>query len=210
MQSDQSADLLTTEISATFQQSTFPQGRDLCFSPDGSLDSIITATRLEEILTGIGHDSALQNKTLIDYVLRKATKLFAIVIWIDFRGERLMTTMTSFYRNETCDQDLPVDLEVLETSLKFSVCRSWKPSYKTNFLTSQWIFLAPRFAAEDAVERVQFHSKTILPFEMVRVDQPQSEGAFSTVWRVKIHPSHFGHQQVRAFTSVFRMGALVV
>lgn len=210
MQSEQIADLLSTAINATYQKSTFPQGRDLQFSPHGSLDSIITATRVGEILTGTGHNSAPQNKGLIEYVLRKATKLFAIVLWIDFRGERLTTTMASFYHNRTCDQDLPVDLEVLETSSKFSVCRSWKDIYKTNFLTSQWMFLAPRFAVEDAVKRLQFHPKIILPFKMVKTDQTPSEGAFGTVWRVKIHPSHFGHQQVRDLTSVFRRSATVV
>lgn len=205
-QSEHDSETLVTAIQQTFMKSTFPIGRDEHYSPEGSLNSIITKISIEKALTsptGWRRRPRSPQKELVDFTLQKATKLFAICVFIDLKGEKLRTTATLFLREEICDQDLPIDRQTLNTSARFSCFRGpgWDPSRRENLLRFQWYFLAPRFLAGGATERVTFQPQTLFPFELMSERPPR--GAFGAVYKVKVHPSHFDHSQVR-YHAVFQ------
>lgn len=197
MESKPRAIRLATAIQQTYKKSTFPLGRNEHYSPEKSLKSIITQTYIEEALTIPGLVPEPPEKELVDFILRKAAKLFALSLIIDFKGRKLRTAMASFASNGICDQDLPIDRQALEESPRFSCCRNsiWTSFKRDSVLHYQWYFLAPRFPTGGAIERMQLHSSIIFPIELA--DQRPPRGAFGAVWKAKIHPSHFGHGQVR-------------
>lgn len=197
--SEKRADSLVEEIQKTYKKSTFPSGRDARISPSGGLNSVITQLCVEEVLTSPGPMSGPPQKELVDFILRKATKLFAILLVIDLGGERLRTTITSISRDGICDQDLPIDRETLK-STSFKILRrvEWE-----NFSNYQWFFLAPVFSPINGIKRIEFHEKTLFPFELCGQMPPR--GGFGMVWKAKVHPPHLENQQVRivAFMSTF-------
>lgn len=189
--SENTADILAQEIFVGFKESTFPSGNDKRMLPAGSLESIIARKHVEDIMKNPSSIPGPHNTELVDFILGKAIKLFAIFLVIDLRGEELRSTIMFFFRNRIHDQDLPLDRQALG---KLPCCENWLRVQRQSFLSDQWEFLAPLFLTENALERVQFEPKTIFPFKLSDRNPPQ--GGFGTVWKVKVHAPHLGHHQV--------------
>lgn len=191
MSSTNTADTLATAIYDGFKASTFPNGNDKFILPAGSLRSIIARKHVENIMNIPSPIPGSPDKEVVDFILRKAIKLFAILISIDLRDEVLRSTVMTFVRNRMDDRTLPLDRQALR---KLPYCQSWLRIQRESFVSDQWQFLAPLFPTENALERVQFEPKTLFPFKLSNQNPPK--GGFGTVWRVKVHAPHLGHKQV--------------
>lgn len=161
------------------------------FVPLSSLQELLTkdAIELELVNLGVFYDN-------VDFILHKSLRLFAIL---------LTTNMTAwiptFASHNLSDDSLPLSLE---TFPKFEVSReAWSYVDMTNFVQSQWMFLAPVFKEGEFQRRI--HNQCPLPFTAINRNNERM-GAFSLVRQVSVHPAHFIVQsEVGQFTEPFRI-----
>lgn len=191
MPSEYTADKLAKAIFDSYKESTFPSGRDERILPAGSLNSLITRRHVENIINNPSLIAGTPDKELVNFVLHKTTKLLAIFLAIDLRGDTLKRAIISFIHNRKYDKSLPLDRQALQ---KLACYQDWGPLQQESFTNYQWRFLAPQFLQESALDRIQFEPKTLFPFKMSNSNPPK--GGFGTVWRAEVHTPHLGHQNV--------------
>lgn len=159
--------------------------------PAGSLNSLITRRHIEDIINNPSLIAGSPDKKLVDFVLRKATKLLAIFLAIDLRGEKLRSTIKSFSHSQKYDQDLPLDRQALQ---RLACYQDWGALRQESFIRYQWRFMAPRFLQESALDRIQFDPKTLFPFSLS--NSHPLKGGFGMVWRAEVHTPHLWHRHV--------------
>ncbi|KAJ0168066.1 hypothetical protein CTA2_10431 [Colletotrichum tanaceti] len=128
-------------------------------------------------------------------------RIFALLVLIE-RLDSFLNLMSQGLR----DIDLPLKDDCRSSSRRtktFTCFQSWSPFSLRSFDEWQWKLLAPYFSTtKDREERVLFYSlpaPTVMPW--LSETEPRSEdskpdrfGGYSTVKKVKIHPSHHNFQ----------------
>ncbi|KAI0974331.1 kinase-like domain-containing protein [Xylaria arbuscula] len=142
-------------------------------------------------------------QTLVEFVIMKARKLFAILA---VTGMEIIPALKSLQRYDFTDDRLSVSRDIDLDNCKinnvdrkcnhppaFNVFHNspWDMVRLRMFYNEQWKFLAPVFSHDRRTQKLQ--PKCILPF----IKPPFSHEArkssfFSDVYQVQIHPSHGG------------------
>lgn len=191
---------LGSAILATYHSSNFPSGPKRSYSPEGSLSTLITVPKTEEVLTSLKFPQGSEKKALVNFIVSEAPKLLAIMLMIDISGEQLKKALRSFSHHRFRDKKhLPLKPEDFDQKPDkgtwSSCCLGWTKNNLENFCDRQWFFLAPRFVKNDKSEWILFNSRIIFPLKLV--GNMPAEGAFGKVWRAEAHKSHFGEGKVR-------------
>ena len=171
------------------------------FLPIGELHRLITRDSILAELE-IEEENAGEAEGLIDFILRKARRLFAIVVYI--RLPKVEDAMLLFQENDFHDAQLPIEewtKEVFESMFKeniehpFIVMQGvlkrrkdyiWSRGYIYDFQKRQWEFLAPVISTEETNDC--YNSNAILPFTTQYTNL--AEGSFGVVSKYAIHPDH--------------------
>jgi hypothetical protein len=146
------------------------------FVPTSSIRELITEGSIELELSNIGS----AHKFLSQYILSKASKIFAILVYI-----KMTKYIAEFCKRGLSDDILPVPVPGFAADL--SVFKDWDYDNVSDFYESQWLFLAPVFTKQQFV--YELDDACPLPFTSIN---PLSEkmSAFSIVQEATIHPGH--------------------
>jgi hypothetical protein len=117
---------------------------------------------------------------LVDFILNKASKIFAILI-----AMRQPESILTFYKNDFGQENLPVESGCVEQMLKGD---GWESDSISDFCDKQWWFTSPTFTKDKF--RYDFVKCCHLPF--TTADKGRSLGAsnYSTVEERSIHVDH--------------------
>ena len=150
------------------------------------------ATKLRSASRGnyedfVRYDSNYRTE-LAQWISLNATKIFAIVAQCDLDPIKFVLAMGLFRQHDFTDIKLPVTdfskhRELFRTEI-------WTRPKLRNFSESQWRLLAPVFSP--AQYDYDLESNCIFPFHVLKTIQ--QAGAFSSVYRIQIHPEHQLHE----------------
>ncbi|KAG6366218.1 hypothetical protein INS49_000394 [Diaporthe citri] len=177
-------------------------GKD--FLPAGALKEVITPEVVRSALQGSQAD--VQLCEYAEKICGSYRKIFAILVLVD-----MVHRIPDFMRCDLDDTCLPMPdtgmrngealpTPLLEDEAWMTVTRTWRRRDIDQFKTYQWRVLAPAFTAQDPEYRLC--PSHVLPFVE---SHEQAEGAFGTVYRVRIHPDHhdFGNLGMNTQDSMF-------
>jgi hypothetical protein len=147
------------------------------FVPASLIHELVTEESIELELS----HTRLPRKSLPQFVLSKASKIFAIQVYI-----RMVEYIEKFWIEGLSDEVLPVGIRGV-APLELSVFNSWDYHNVSDFYESQWLVQAPILRKEKFV--YELDDACLLPFTSIN---PPSEkmSAFSIVREAAIHPSH--------------------
>jgi hypothetical protein len=174
------------------------------FWPERSLNRLVTKEIVREVFNAANH---AYDSTLIDFVVGKAKKLFAITANIDSHPSRLLARMKFFKSTETTDDiitddSLTAEMEILDNSGTTSAENNsttfadklasrdgklWRPSAKDKFSHNLWKAMSPIFSTSRS--NYNFKTSTILPFAELSANI--KSGAFSTIHKVAIYDGYY-------------------
>lgn len=130
---------------------------------------------------------------LVDWIDSEAKKVFATTVQCGVGQNKLRASMEAFRENGFNDKALPVsnhrDTPKRDLPLHFPP-KIWTPKRRHSFWEHQWKCLTPVFAEKDY--NYDLDAECILPF--IWKDEEYKQGAFSLVYKVKIHPAHQKHE----------------
>jgi len=152
-----------------------------CFSELATRDAI-----KEEMKPAFKLKPLKLRKDLIDFTELRAKKVFLTSLLVGLNPQLLVQFMKRCQKTGFDDTKLPVGKDCKTDGLD-ETFKNFNRVEKRNFYMHQWTFLAPEF--ERGVYGYLFPPGTILPFfwqDSIRVS-----GAFSDVFKVKIHKDHF-------------------
>lgn len=179
------------------------------FVPEGSLDRVITK---DSILAAMDVEQPTgEDDLLVEFILKRAKKVFAISVFIELEGSTLRRAMLLFKDTEFNDTKLPIEdtrnssppanlsnshsastsgagqniLASLEVSVNGGN-RIWRKPKIYNFCEHQWKFLAPVFST--AEYNHDLPALSILPF--ISKHANFDKGSFGQVSKYEIHPNH--------------------
>jgi len=166
------------------------------FWPRHIIETLIEpdAVRRELYATGVPYDDKL-----VDFVVRRAKKLFTIAVTATSRPGFLPKAMKFFQENQFDDSCLKSSAQVAEnysrsdpTPLERLIQsqgakKLWTDRALYDSRAGQWKVLAPVFSP--AVINCDFRQEAILPFTEMKANE--KKGAFSKVYRAVIHPDHY-------------------
>jgi len=153
---------------------------------------------LNELERSLGDDFLVLGEKryeIVDFVMERATKLFAILTLI---GK--CKSILDFMVEGISDIDLPFQVSDIKSSENllashnsariYCLLTKWSNWDLQELSRFQWSLLAPILELGHCSKHYDFHSNTILPFAE---DDEGSRitGGFSSVRRVKIHPAHY-------------------
>jgi len=166
------------------------------FVPEGCVDKIVRNRKvvLNAMKRGI---ESKDDEELADFILEKAKKVFAITINIGFEDSKLYRVMQAFKKqNFHDDNGLPIKPVDDQNHILSSICRRlWNRSKIHFFHRQQWEFMAPIFSTSQSNQ--DFNPDSILP---IIYKEASREGAFSNVYKVSVHPSHYKDPEQRVRT----------
>ena len=179
------------------------------FVPEGTVDRLVNYKSVMEALGMITVDSATDDiKELVSFILTRARKLFAISIYSGLEGANLYRAMRSFQDSNFQDGHLPLCIPSHgQNKPPFVRSQLWTRLKIDRFCQAQWKFLAPVFSPDHFY--YDLGPETILP--IINKDSDRKEGAFSQVFKVRIHEAHIKDQDrpvgtfVNALMSIGRM-----
>ncbi|KAJ0116629.1 hypothetical protein J7T55_009779 [Diaporthe amygdali] len=152
------------------------------FYPDGVIDDLIHGRSiikaLGEAQTVPGNSDGLSMDPLIDFIMAKAKKVFAIAIRIGIPAQELRVAMQLLRNAGISDESLPID--------QGSLPEEWDLLRTIDFCTQQWSFIAPVFSRRKFTYDLE--PQAILPF-IKRVSKCDP-GASGRVWQLQIDKSH--------------------
>lgn len=175
---------LASRILEASCQSQFDSPTQL-FLPEGCLRGLVTQ---DAVCREIPKLRAAQKKALLEFILDKAPKVFAIAVCCRIQKDDLYMVMKKYHKNNFCDTSLPLDKALQEY---YPACKAfaspfWDPFMINEFFSKQWMFLSPVFKRSDFVYDIP--PSCILPF--VWKGSVVKEGYSSQVLEVEIHQSH--------------------
>lgn len=153
------------------------------FIPEDDFNRIFTRAELEKcahyLLDHVGPDD-------LDELYARYRKTIAILVLMDYES-----SFVRFWENEGYDDDsLPLDAAGLG-AVDAELLRWNLPG---QFMEKQFLFLAPKFSSDDVDtgRRIEWTEDYVLP---LLEKTYRSRGNFSTVYKIKIHPSYdlLGH-----------------
>jgi hypothetical protein len=181
---------LSNQILNKFAKSTF-DGRPQDFLPDDCISGLVTEDTIKEELQLNGSNSD-EDKELVEWIHTKANKVFAITVQCDLETRYTLTSMKMFKYYGFDNSSLPIENPRPAPGASQSPQPNyfhpsiWVMAKLYRFYESQWKYLAPVFAKDGYT--YDLSSECILPF--IWKDEVVKEGAFSCVYKVKIHPAH--------------------
>ncbi|WQF78783.1 Putative protein kinase [Colletotrichum destructivum] len=193
------------------------QSNDKEFLPLQALDDFITENTVQrELEAEFDHLSKSEIEACVHYVCTRkkisdprtkhlkftsGQRIFALLIMIEGLDSFLNLMSQGLH-----DIDLPLKDNCQRSSHRpktFTCFQSWSPFRLRSFDEWQWKLLAPYFSTtKDREERVLFYSlpaPTVMPWlsetgPRSADPEPDRFGGYSTVKKVKIHPSHHNFQ----------------
>jgi hypothetical protein len=155
------------------------------FLPEGWIANLLTR---QAIITDLElEQSTLEKKDgdLVDFIFQHGKKLFAILIVMDLSRRNKLLAMNKFKQTtpQFTDKSLPLKEDA---RLDCFNDEPWTNLRRSNFLTTQWTFLAPVFSTTNF--QLKLEPNCILPFTWKSDDV--KGGAFSQVFEVTIHEDH--------------------
>lgn len=191
MESKQAFESLADRIFNSLAWSKF-DAQDKPFLPIDCIESLITKDAIRKEL-GLDNDSTVTQEQIVDWVYGEARVVFAITVQCDIGLENTLESIGSFRQSNFSNASLPIDnprtTSLQEWSRHFSD-KIWTSPRRYRFWENQWTFLTPVFATDKY--NYDLSSECILPF--IWKDETVKEGAFSCVYRVRIHPAHQRHE----------------
>lgn len=168
------------------------------FFPDGSIEPLITKESVMKELI-ITEETLQENPTaeLLDFILTRGKRLFAILINIGLTGEKLVDAIRQFLEISFGDESLPItnanvhtvpffDGQVSFVGKKRGHPLRWGERLKRQFRFTQFEYLAPVFSSDNL--DMELDAQYILPFIARHGDR--KTGGFGEVYQVDVHPSH--------------------
>jgi hypothetical protein len=173
---------LANRILLASQESHFENSTRL-FLPEGCLKDLVTQDTVCRETPKLLEAS---NKSLLEFILNRATKVFAIAVVCRIQNDDLCTVMKKYRKHNFCDASLPLDNEFRKHHPAFH-SRFWGPFMLNEFYEKQWMFLSPVFSSKEFV--YDLARSSILPF--IWNGSMVMEGYSSRrVYEVEIHHSH--------------------
>lgn len=197
MASEQAHESLANQIFNSLAWSKF-DAQDKHFLPIDCIESLITKDAIRKELR-LDNDSTVTQEQIVDWVYGEARNVFAITVQCDIGLDNTLESIKSFQKSKFNNASLPIDnprtASLQEWSQHFCD-KVWTPPRRYRFWENQWTFLTPVFATDKY--NYNLSSECILPF--IWKDETVKEGAFSCVYKVRIHPAHQEHEfkEVRA------------
>ncbi|KAF2176066.1 hypothetical protein K469DRAFT_700459 [Zopfia rhizophila CBS 207.26] len=189
---------LANRILASFESSTFDR-RPQDFLPQNCISDLVTFDSIKEELKldDLAKFDGEWKEKLVEWVLAKAKKAFAITVQCDREPLTTLQTIVRFRKVHFNDSNLPIDnprnptnsIPSTESSSSYFDPKLWDTFRLYNFYEKQWKCLAPVFSPSQYT--YDLSSECIFPF--ILDGGIRKEGAFSSVYRVKIHPAHQKH-----------------
>jgi hypothetical protein len=185
-QEEEVVESLGSQIVKNYQRSVFDRHD---FLPEGFIEALITE---ESVLKELAiTEQTKENKKLIDFVVKKSPKIFAVLAVCNFKTDDLRKAVTNFGRHKLNDLCLPITkpTEDRESEVPFfnTPRKPWDTSSIDDFCKKQWMFLAPVFSSK--ILNLQLHADHILPF--TSQDGDKKSGAFGEVHQVAVHEKHY-------------------
>lgn len=135
------------------------------------------------------NDSSLHK--LAEWILANARRAFAVAIQCNLRPLHLLLSMVIFKDSEFTDEDLPLaDPRITRAPSEKWAEDIWTPRLLRDFYGKQWTCLVPVFSPDNY--QLDLPQNYIFPF--TKEDENPKVGAFSSVYKVSIHPEHQRHK----------------
>ncbi|KAK4216809.1 hypothetical protein QBC37DRAFT_438577 [Rhypophila decipiens] len=190
------------------------EGKD--FMPEGKLSTILTREVVRKILRSRcdsdsdsdseGSDAAseegdAETDDLVDFVVTKAIKVFAITLLIDIEGQSLHDALALFKRHNFSDNSLPIQQIQLSGSGKkrktadqhefIRMGLDWRTKKIRDFYKEQWTFLAwvIRAATSERGSSKDLEHSHIVPFTE-KIDNGCERGGFGQIFHYRVQPKH--------------------
>ncbi|KAI0535950.1 kinase-like domain-containing protein [Xylaria digitata] len=185
-------------IVADYQRSQFPVGTgEREFLPEGCLEKLITRASVVAAMSLPSYWERMStgDKELVNFIVESAKKVFAITITtgISRNGPELYKAMLVFKAHGFGDASLPVQPHSWAPNVPLVKELYWKRGELLRFMHHQWTYLAPIFPEE--IWDTDLEPDCILPFTTVNARRAT---AFSSIYRVTVHPSHQEHPVSKA------------
>jgi hypothetical protein len=153
------------------------------FVPEGSLQGQITYSDVQSLVIGCGIEDFRQQE-IVDSVLLKATKIFAILVLMDKVVLIIDFIKADQLLNQELDSKLPFSFDNLQKIIPQDDVQ--------DFYEKQWEFVAPLFSKDKGHRLLDVD--TILPFAK---DDQRDEGGFGWIFHTKIHSRHVQSPEVQ-------------
>ncbi|KAL6704961.1 hypothetical protein ACN47E_007506 [Coniothyrium glycines] len=185
---------LATDIISNFALAKF-HDRPLKYLPNDRLKALVTESRVHRELKGAGvspYEHLLGYRPpypseLAIWITKKARKLFAIAVYCELDASQLLLSMRIFHKHVFTDDSLPLpDPETSLAPRHIFPPEIWRRTKLTHFHEQQWKFNTPVFYP--GKYEYDLPAESIFPF--VTHGIVPKDGAFSSVYRVKIHKAH--------------------
>ncbi|PVH79109.1 HET-domain-containing protein, partial [Cadophora sp. DSE1049] len=161
------------------------------FFPDGSIESLITRESVMEELV-MTKETLRDGPTaeLLDFILTRGKRLFAILINIGLTNEKLVGAIRQFLEISFGDASLPITNDNVHAipffGKKIDRQLRWDSRLKREFRFKQFEYLAPVFSSDNL--DMELDAQYIFPFIARHGDR--KTGGFGEVYQVDVHPSH--------------------
>lgn len=162
------------------------------YLPEKSISKLISLDTIGEELEKIERSNSPEadkydrefRSRLALWILKNARKVFAITIQSELEASNLILSMRCFRKYGFGDDQLPIESSAPSTTI--FPRQIWTIFKLENFYRNQWQFLAPVFTQS----RYDYDllAECIFPFTLDGAIP--KDGAFSSVYRVKIHKDH--------------------
>lgn len=193
---------LADKIPSLFAKSNFDaQIRD--FLPEPRIKELIIRSAIEKELQkdpAFRDTEELIREELLEWIAIKGRKLFAITLQCDPKPPHLLEAMYQFSEAGFDDDDLPIAQPTppppalpLPRPAGFADSELWTISKYYRFYRDQWTCLSPIFRPEKYAYNE--YPECIFPFTVD--DAVPKAGAFSFVYKVRIHDDHQENDKLR-------------
>ena len=178
---------LSDRIMSTTVTSVFHQRE---FYPHGCIESLMTEKPVMKELAMTEDELARgENKKLLDFILTRGSRLFAILLDIRLQQADLRVAIGQFSDASFGDASLPItsrNINDVPFVGEARMAKPWTRRLIKDFRFKQFEYLAPVFSPNKL--DLQLHPLTIFPF--ISRDKDRKAGAFGEVSQVEIHPAH--------------------
>ncbi|KAI8966787.1 hypothetical protein F5Y11DRAFT_361831 [Daldinia sp. FL1419] len=186
------------------------------FLPCDRLGEFVTSDTVTEVFNDVGIRDA---KSLIDFTLTSAKRLFLILVFTTSSVERI-SMLDCFRRNNIIDTSLPIEFSYDDESDDI-ICRTWTSveakctrkfdgNYNKDALSpiieDQWKLLSPVLG--EGAFRVEYNERRILPYLDV-AEMSNRSGYFGEVSRRRIHSAHIFLSKKPLLQAAPKAGVLV-
>ena len=187
--SDENADLadILTASSVRSQFEKTPR----YFVPQGEFDRIVTREAIRDTLYS---RTEAEDAVLVDYIVKDARKLFAIVVLSDLSGPSYLTQAMYLFRDHNfSDSNLPIEDPPISEDGQFDLpahplrrlSKFWRGAMIHTFCYEQWKLLVPVFLPDGVNHDL---GAQIIPF--IDKSDEAREGSSGSVRRYTVHPDH--------------------